>query len=193
MSVIRFSIVAAMNTLRGIGKEGGLPWRLSGDMKFFKNLTTNTEVSLKKRSSNRIECIKTECGNHGEEDLPVLPRKIPTLKQPDQYHRIQRYGTATVHPLFPVSPRKMNLPDSVYVCGSIDEALILTQKEELKEKVENVFVIGGGQIYKEAIGLPECSKLYLTQVDNDVVCDTFFPSIPSVYTLTVSSLVHYYT
>lgn len=41
----------------------------------------------------------------------------------------------------------------MYVCSSIDEALILTQKEELKEKVESVFVIGGGQIYKEAIGL----------------------------------------
>lgn len=83
----------------------------------------------------------------------------------------------------------MNLPDSVYVCSSIDEALILTQKEELREKVESVFVIGGGQIYKEAIGLPECTKLYLTEVDNDVVCDTFFPSIPSVFTLTVLPFV----
>lgn len=77
----------------------------------------------------------------------------------------------------------------MYVCSSIDEALILTQKEELKEKVESVFVIGGGQIYKEAIGLPECTKLYLTEVDNDVVCDTFFPSIPSVFTLTVLPFV----
>ena len=28
MSSIRFSIVVTMNKLRGIGKEGGLPWRL---------------------------------------------------------------------------------------------------------------------------------------------------------------------
>lgn len=45
MSIIKFSIVAAMNTLRGIGKQGALPWRLSGDMKFFKNLTSETRVS----------------------------------------------------------------------------------------------------------------------------------------------------
>ena len=44
MSSIRFSIVVAMNKLRGIGKEGGLPWRLKEDMKMFKNLTTNTKV-----------------------------------------------------------------------------------------------------------------------------------------------------
>jgi dihydrofolate reductase len=44
MNAIKFSIVAAMNTLRGIGKEGGLPWRLSGDMRFFKSLTTTTTV-----------------------------------------------------------------------------------------------------------------------------------------------------
>lgn len=44
MNAIKFSIVAAMNTLRGIGKEGGLPWRLSGEMRFFKSLTTTTTV-----------------------------------------------------------------------------------------------------------------------------------------------------
>lgn len=44
MSSIRFSIVVAMNKLRGIGIEGGLPWRLKEDMKMFKNLTTNTKV-----------------------------------------------------------------------------------------------------------------------------------------------------
>ena len=74
---------------------------------------------------------------------------------------------------------------TVFVCRSIDEALILTQREELKEKVENTFVIGGGQIYHEAIQLPECAKLYLTEVDHDGECDTYFPEIPPVFALTV--------
>ena len=73
MSVIRFSIVAAMNTLRGIGKEGGLPWRLSGDMKFFKNLTTNTVVQHQRWRVEGIGRIKAERGHHGEKDLPVFP------------------------------------------------------------------------------------------------------------------------
>lgn len=81
--------------------------------------------------------------------------------------------------------RKMDLPDSVYVCNSIDEALILTQGLPLKSKIESIFVIGGGQIYKQAISLPECSKLYITEVDDETPCDTFFPEIPSNYSLSV--------
>ena len=44
MSIIRFSIVAAMTTKRGIGLHGGLPWTIKKDMKFFKDLTTTTTV-----------------------------------------------------------------------------------------------------------------------------------------------------
>lgn len=186
MSVIRFSIVAAMNTLRGIGKEGGLPWRLSGDMKFFKNLTTTTTVFSLWMCADGIGRIKTERGNYGKEDVPVVSRQVPSAEQPHQHHRVPRYGVESVARVSSDSwSRKLNLPDTVFVCRSIDEALILTQKDELKEKVESTFVIGGGQIYREAIQLPECAKLYLTEVDNDVECDTYFPAIPPVFSLTV--------
>ena len=73
----------------------------------------------------------------------------------------------------------------MYICSSVDEALILMQEEELKRKIENIFVIGGGQIYKKAINLPECEKLYLTELDADISCDTFFPEIPLAYKKTV--------
>ena len=81
--------------------------------------------------------------------------------------------------------RKHNIPDSVYISSSVDEALIRMQEKELKRRIENIFVIGGGQIYKKAINLPECEKLYLTEVDSDISCDTFFPEIPSAYQKTV--------
>ena len=73
----------------------------------------------------------------------------------------------------------------MYVCSSIDEALIFTQSETMKQKIESIFVIGGGEIYKQAILLPECAKVYLTVVDDTTPCDTFFPEIPSVYSQTV--------
>lgn len=38
----------------------------------------------------------------------------------------------------------------------------------------NIFVIGGGQLYQEAIVMPECSKIYLTSVLSEFKCDTFF-------------------
>lgn len=77
----------------------------------------------------------------------------------------------------------------MYVCSSIDEALILTQKEELKEKVEERVRDWWRTNLQGGHWPAECTKLYLTEVDNDVVCDTFFPSIPSVFTLTVLPFV----
>ena len=42
-----------------------------------------------------------------------------------------------------------------------------------KAKGSEVFIIGGGQIFNEAI--LKADKLYLTQVDGDYNADTFFP------------------
>jgi dihydrofolate reductase len=38
---------------------------------------------------------------------------------------------------------------------------------------EEIFIIGGAQIYKQA--LPYADKLYLTIVDQEAEADTFFP------------------
>jgi dihydrofolate reductase len=55
------------------------------------------------------------------------------------------------------------------VCFSIEEAI--NKAKELDG--EEVFIIGGGQIYNQTIGLAD--KLYLTIVDGDYEADTFFP------------------
>ncbi len=43
------------------------------------------------------------------------------------------------------------------------------------EAEKEVFIIGGGQIYKQA--LPLTQKIYLTKVHHEFDADTFFPSI----------------
>ncbi len=53
------------------------------------------------------------------------------------------------------------------VVHSLDEAL-----REVKDD-EEVFVIGGGQVYNEAIKIAD--KLYLTVVEGNPEADTFFP------------------
>lgn len=55
--------------------------------------------------------------------------------------------------------------------ASLDDALKITEKEE------EVFVIGGAQIFKHA--LPAADKLYLTLIDREVEGDTFFRWAPS--------------
>jgi dihydrofolate reductase len=54
---------------------------------------------------------------------------------------------------------------------SIPEALELAKKEAGGEEI---FIIGGGQIYTQTIGLAD--RLYLTIVDQESEADTFFPA-----------------
>lgn len=42
-----------------------------------------------------------------------------------------------------------------------------------KNSKEEIFIIGGGTIYKSF--LPYCDKIYLTEVDSTAEADTFFP------------------
>src|SRR5687768_9857959 len=56
------------------------------------------------------------------------------------------------------------------VVHSLDEAL----KEASKENIEEVFVIGGEEIFRQA--LPIADRLYLTRVHYAFEGDTFFPA-----------------
>lgn len=55
--------------------------------------------------------------------------------------------------------------EGITVVHSLDEALGQLQGE--------IFIIGGGQVYQEAIGIAD--KLYLTVVEGNPEADTFFP------------------
>ena len=57
--------------------------------------------------------------------------------------------------------------------------------EKAKEvEREEIFIIGGAQIYKESLFLAD--RLYVTKVDMDVDGDTFFPEYSKVFTKKIS-------
>lgn len=61
-------------------------------------------------------------------------------------------------------------PEGTIKASSLDEAI------EIASKIDNeeIFIIGGGEIYKEA--LPISTKLYITRIENgELEADTFFP------------------
>lgn len=53
----------------------------------------------------------------------------------------------------------------------------------LDGKVEKVFVVGGGQIYKLALEFEECTELFITRIDGHYGCDAFFPEYESTFEL----------
>lgn len=60
--------------------------------------------------------------------------------------------------------------EGTIVVHSLEEAL---QQAQSKPSNEEIFIIGGGQIFAQA--LPLVQKLYLTLVEGDYGADTFFP------------------
>ena len=78
-----------------------------------------------------------------------------------------------------------NINDIVCV-NSLDQALDYCYNSKL---IENTFVIGGQQVYNDAINRFDCSKLLLTKIDGEYECDTFFPNIPIWMKLTNSNQV----
>jgi dihydrofolate reductase len=60
---------------------------------------------------------------------------------------------------------------NVFTCESLQKAIEFCESRGEEES----FVIGGGEIYKEA--LPYADRLYLTTVDYNGKADTFFPPI----------------
>lgn len=60
-------------------------------------------------------------------------------------------------------------PEGVEVVSSLEEAYRLLKDEEL------VFVIGGGQIYRQA--LPKATRIWLTVMGRDFEGDTTFPEL----------------
>lgn len=83
-------------------------------------------------------------------------------------------------------PESKPLPNRVNIVLTRDQsyqvpgAVVVHSMEELKEELkkysgEEIFVIGGGQIYREL--LPLCDKAYVTKVDRAFDADVYFPDL----------------
>jgi dihydrofolate reductase len=58
------------------------------------------------------------------------------------------------------------------VAHSLDDAL---GQLSSRDDIHDVFVVGGGEIYRQSIHHPNCRSLYITQINSSFDCDTHFP------------------
>jgi dihydrofolate reductase len=146
-----FSIIVALDEKNGIGKDNDLAWRLSGDLKHFKQITTHVKDPAKQNA--------VIMGRKTWDSLPEVFRPLP--------------GRLNV-----VLSRNRDLKGSqeAEIFFSLEEALRVIS---FYEKIEDIFVIGGAQIYAQAIAHPACTCLYITHLRGDFNCDAAFPAIPS--------------
>ena len=141
---MKISIVAAMDEKRGIGKDNKIPWHIKEDLVHLKNLTRDQVVILGRKTYDSMVFYYNRSGN-------PMPGKLYIVVTHDKDYKPARENATVVH--------------------SLEEAISFARSH--LAKLDEVFVIGGGQIFQQA--LPLADKLYLTIVQDDYQCDTFFP------------------
>lgn len=144
-----FSIIVIIDKNNGIGKNSAMPWHFPLDLKHFAKITTITQ------SSKKINAVIM-----GRKTWESIPESHRPLKN--------RLNAVLTH------DNNMRFPENIFKFSSLDDALCSLYDNP---KIENVFVIGGGKVFAEAINHTQCQKLYVTQIDKTFDCDTFFPRI----------------
>ena len=137
------AMIVAMARNRAIGRENALPWRISGDLQFFKRTTLGKPVVMGRKTFESI-------------GRPLPGRQnIVITRNPDW------------------------CVDGVTVVSSLEQALTVAVNTAARDGVDEVMVIGGAEIYRQAI--PLAQRLYVTEVDTEVEGDAFFPALDETW------------
>ncbi|QQG44308.1 MAG: dihydrofolate reductase [Candidatus Roizmanbacteria bacterium] len=152
----KISMIAIIDEHRALGKDNKLLWDIPEDLERFRKITKGHAVVMGRKTyesigrplPNRLNIIVTRSGS------------IPRFSCASPFGRTQ----ATLQ-------NGYLRHGHTIVCNSLEDA-IKVAKERLPDKKE-IFIIGGGQIYNEAMKYTD--KLYLTIVEGKYKADTFFP------------------
>ena len=55
-------------------------------------------------------------------------------------------------------------------------------------QTDNIWIIGGEMLYDKALNHRHLKRIYVTYIDNEFECDTFFPDIPDDFILESDSV-----
>jgi len=144
-----FDIVLAADLDWGIGKADALPWpRLRGDLQHFK----------------RVTCAASE----GKRAAIVMGRKT--------WESAEVAGKPLPKRLNIVVTRRPDLvvPQGVVVASSLAGALAAA---EATPDVDAVYVVGGAELFREALVHPALRFVYLTRVEGHYGTDARIPDL----------------
>lgn len=146
----------------GIGIGNRLPWKLAGDLKYFSKVTFGDAILA---ASGKMNVVIM-----GRKTWESLPEKHRPLKG---RYNIVLSRSALEEPTG--GEWGALVLDKLNVVNSLEGALVLIERSP---NVGGVFVIGGANVYAQAIAHPDADKIYLTEIEGEFNCDAFFPPIP---------------
>lgn len=144
----KLQIVAAVCSNTGIGIDNSLPWRIPGDMAFFRKLTSRTSVP---GLQNAVIM--------GRKTWDSIPDNLKPLK-----NRLNVVVSRTL--------RAPDVEKKLHISESFEESIEFVKADKT---VDKIFIIGGSSIYDLALKSGYCYNIFLTKVLKEFQCDTFFP------------------
>lgn len=166
----RFNVIGAACRNGGIGYKNSLPWRLKNELAYFSRMTTTVLADPKSDESHDSNPL-----NEATNGQPKMPRNAVIMG---------RNSWDSIPPKHRPLPGRINVvlsrsltkaPDGCdYLYASLDDAI---RDLSARPEVADLWVIGGEQIYRESLKHPYCHRVYLTKIDAEFECDTFFPEI----------------
>lgn len=179
--------IVAMDKNRGIGINNKLPWKLPEDLKRFQKLTKgngNNAIIMGKNTWNSINRLKNR-------DHLILS----TTLNIDYSINIDTSNNNTNTNKLDISNNNkniFNINKTEKTCNIVKtftniENLIKFTKEN---NYDQLWVIGGSQIYKKFLDMNLINNLYITFIDEEYDCDTYLCSVPNNYMLVKNQILN---
>lgn len=147
MSDYNINMIVAMDSNGGIGINGALPWNIPEDLRRFSKITRG--------AGNNMVIM----GRKTWESIPNQKRPLKDRINVVLSSNAEKYSNTVEH--------DKNIP---YFASNRDHVETLIKVFN----PDNIYVIGGSTIYEQYASLAKC--VYVTLVQGDYSCDTFFPS-----------------
>jgi len=191
-----YNIIVACDSKRGIGLDGKIPWNIKEDIKHFRRITSNVpndpyynyiNVVVMGRKTwnsipdeykpleNRLNIILTSNKEKFEQELKdIIGINLDMIriasKMDDIFDIVNKFNRTN---------NSTNNSNGASLGNSnfSNENKVKTPDLNFKQnKINEIFIIGGSSVYKEAIKSGLCRHIYLTEIYGDFKCDVFFPS-----------------
>jgi len=182
------NFIVATDKKLGIGKDNNIPWYISEELKYFKNLTNSNIVIMGSKTFFSIPFQFRPLQNRLN---LVLTNNKELLKNNHTYTNLKFFNFKTDNKTY----LKISNNDDFFKLTTIYNLVNSNPVYKNKE----IFIIGGQKIYELFFELFEkttyfelqFNKIYLTYLDKDYKCDTFFPKLSSDFKLINYSEKHY--
>ena len=178
------NFIVAVDKKLGIGKDGTIPWYIKEELKYFKDLTSNNVVLMGKNTFFSIPFIHRPLKNRLN---LVLTNDRDLLKNNHEHDNLIFFNFKQKHKQTLDNTNQTN--ESKDLIKLIIISSIIKSNKDYRDK--ELFIIGGEKIYHLFYNILnrtkffdlQLNRIYLTYINKDYKCDTFFPKISEEFKL----------